>query len=742
MTEHISHEDYDLDMELDLDSYAEFDYYTFVSKFSDVNIKPRDTKRETQSQTTQPPLKLPVAPKKQRTPLRPLPHEVLGAIFSHLPQATLRNCASLVCRDWARVCQVVVRRVGVWKTMGEDGHQELLSQMPKINTLDCWILQDPELLPEYWKSIDPRSTLKMWNKFIRAITKPLPSRALKKGTDCLLHHIKEIVIHGNYISYKRVIDPLLPHLQYLQILRLDFQQDNSSIELFPVLDHCLNLKELTVKGPKNRFLIIHADSDDHELTCADVPEPPPKEELGISDHQSIKVYPQRYSILCIVFHEVVISQRTLERIIVTSPLLRTLKATEMKKYRPVPSQPGMLRPVHLDRGRITRLVRECCPRMEWLALLQSLEPKQVWNTTVRPVTEGYNSQALPPVLYEWFIAKETHYISVSMEALSSFTPRYCMRACSILHHITILEITDTLVQQEVTLVGELLSLTPCLEHFRALGARFHITEFHPRQWVHSYKTNRERRIEARESGQKDLLPAHQASRCNVMEYTQRARGGKMAMNWTSYWNCFNLRSLDLGIYGDVPDISLLFRYLWLHCPLLRHLRIRCKSLQVGQLIEYPEPGNYEDTASMNSNNPAVVGASPKRFPNHLKDLRGLELLETVKIYTESIQGIVAGTDFEFLRRPLDMRSQDQRRCEHRAAKRPSKLAKELVGTIYEDYEGDDDIAVTLPFLTSIVFVYRSSPMKDFYGDVMEALVEIRPGVEFRFIEQFTTDGSL
>ncbi|KAG0357644.1 hypothetical protein BG005_003291 [Podila minutissima] len=742
MAEHISHEDYDSDMELDLDLYADFDYDAFVSKFSDVDIKPRYTKSEPQSRSNQPSPNPPAAPKKQRTPLRPLPDEVLSAIFSHLPQATLRTCASLVCRDWARVCHFVVRRVGVWKTMGEDGHQELLSQMPKINTLICWILQDPELPPEYWKSIDPNSTLKMWNKFVRAITKPLPSKALMKGTDCLVHHIKEIVIHGDYISYKRVISPLLPHLQYLRNLRLDFQRDNSSMDLFPILDRCLNLKELTVKGAINRFLIIRADSDDQELTCADVPEPPPKEELEsyIHANQPTTTYSQQYGILCIVFHEVVISQRTLEHILVTCPLLRTLKVTEMKKYRPVPSQPGLLRPVHLDRGRITRLVREYCPRMEWLALLQSLDPNQVWNTTDRPIKESYNSQPLPPAAYEWFIAKETCHLSVSMEAIR--TRYFCKRVCSILDHITVLEITDALVHQEAGVVGQLLCLTPCLEHFRATRARLYVTDLRFKHWLPSYKTNRERRIEAKERGWKDLSPVLQASRRSIMDHVQSAREGKMARNWSHYWQCLNLQSLDLSIYGETPDISRLFTYLWLHCPVLRNLCIRCESVQMGQLIEYPEPGSHGDTASTKSNDLAAAGTSPKRFPNHLRDLRGLELLETVKIYTESIQGIVAGADFEFLRRPLDMRSQDQRQCEQRAVKLPPKVNKEVIGTIYEDDEGDDDIAVVLPFLTSIVFVYRSSPMKDDYRDVVDALEEIRPGVEFRFMEQFTSDGSL
>lgn len=48
----------------------------------------------------------------------------------------------------------------------------------------------------------------------------------------------------------------------------------------------------------------------------------------------------------------------------------------------------------------------------------------------------------------------------------------------------------------------------------------------------------------------------------------------------------------------------------------------------------------------------------------------------------------------------------------------------------------------LPLLTSMVFVYCSYPIKNDYRDVVEALEEIRPGVEFRFIELFTADGPL
>ncbi|KAG0332492.1 hypothetical protein BG000_009972, partial [Podila horticola] len=61
MAQHVSHElDSDMEYELDLDSYADFDYDAFVSKFSEVDAKPRNTKRDTQSHTTQPaPTKFP-----------------------------------------------------------------------------------------------------------------------------------------------------------------------------------------------------------------------------------------------------------------------------------------------------------------------------------------------------------------------------------------------------------------------------------------------------------------------------------------------------------------------------------------------------------------------------------------------------------------------------------------------------------------------------------------------------------
>jgi len=101
----------------------------------------------------------------------------------------------------------------------------------------------------------------------------------------------------------------------------------------------------------------------------------------------------------------------------------------------------------------------------------------------------------------------------------------------------------------------------------------------------------------------------------------------------------------------------------------------------------------------------MVAAPPKRIPDRLKELCALRNLEMVKIYTETIPGIVAGSDFEYLRLPLDRQR-------------------------------------GLPYLASMVFVYRASPMKNDYRDVLKALEEFRPGVEFRFIEQCTTDGAL
>ncbi|KAF9026674.1 hypothetical protein BGZ52_006272 [Haplosporangium bisporale] len=86
-------------------------------------------------------------------------------------------------------------------------------------------------------------------------------------------------------------------------------------------------------------------------------------------------------------------------------------------------------------------------------------------------------------------------------------------------------------------------------------------------------------------------------------------------------------------------------------------------------------------------------------------MRALEILDMVKIYTNTIPSIVAGSGFEYLRQSLD-RQQD------------------------------------LPYLASLVFVYRASPMKNDYHDVVKALEEFRPGVKFRFIKRCTTDEAL
>lgn len=685
-----------MEHEIDLDHYDEYDAVV------EGRTKKHRTLHITQNASS-------LFPKKRRSPWQPLPEEILSAIFSHLSQTSLKR-VSVVCRDWARISWAMVRRVGVWKTMDENGHQELLDRMPKINTLACWFLKDPELSSIHWEWIDPNITLSMWKRFIRASTK-----SSEEGP--LLHHIKELVIHGDYISYKGVIAPLLPHLKYLQTLRLDFQKDHSNINLFPILDHCSSLKELTIKGAVNKYLIIRADSNDQDLTCAEIPEPLPKEELTwFYNNQPTPTYPQRYGVLRIDFHEVVISQRTLERIVVTCELLDTLKITEMTKYRTVPSQPGLLLPVHLDRGRIARLVRELCPRMKWLALLQKFEPDQVWNTTDRPANQGYDSQP-PSRLYEWFVGKR-RYLSASLEALDRQLIRD-YRVQSVLKFLTTLEITDTFARQEVHL-GLLLSYTPCLEHFRASRAQVRImtrieyyrtageersycANISPKVWASEYKTNRERRLEARERGLLDLGPPHQASPYAVKRHIQKAREGKVRVGG-NHWQCYNLRSLDVGLV-HASDTSRLFTYLWQHCPLLRHICIRCE---------------------------LHCSKDMPRFP--LKDLRGLEQLETVMIYIHDIRGVVTGSEFEFLRRPIDGK---QSRC-----KRTRPPATSTRRTIYEDDSGDDDTTVALPCLMSMVFVYRSPFLKAEYRRLVETLEEMRPEVEFRFIEQCTIDGAL
>ncbi|KAF9383873.1 hypothetical protein CPB97_006153 [Podila verticillata] len=693
-----------MEYDIDLDHFDEYDAF----------VEGRKTKRQTTRPTTYTTQPSNLQLKKRRSPWQPLPEEIITAIFSLTSQRTLK-CVSLVCRDWSRISRSMIRRVGVWKTMDENGHHQLLNQMPKINTLVCWFLKDPELPPAHWDWIDPNSTLSMWKRFLRASTKPS-----EEGP--LLNHIKELVIHGDYISYKGVIAPLLPHLQYLQTLRLDFQKDHSTIDLFPILDHCSNLKELTIKGAVNKHLIIRVDSNDHDLTCAKVPEPPPKEELAWFYDQPTPTYPQRYGVLRIDFHEVIISQRTLERILVTCQLLDTLKATEMPKYRTVPSQPGVLLPVYLDRGRITRLAREFCPRMKWLALLQKFEPDQVWSTTDKPAKQGYGSQP-PSRLYEWFVGKR-RYLSASLEALDRQLIRN-YRAQSILRFLTTLEITDTFARQEVHL-GLLLSYTPCLEHFRASRAQFSImtrresymtadgehfyqTYISPKVCASEYKTNRERRMVARERGVLDLGPPHQASPSAIMRHIQKAREGKVRVGGT-HWQCYNLRSLDVGLC-HASDTPRLFTYLWQHCPLLRHLRVRCKSVQMGQ-------SHYHNATPL--------------FP--LRDLRGLAQLETVTIYTDNIHGVSTGSEFEFLRRPINGK---QSRCKKT---RPPPM--DTRRTIYEDDCGDDDTAVVLPCLMSMVFVFRSSIHKTDYRKVVETLEGMRPGVEFRFIERSTIDGAL
>jgi len=78
---------------------------------------------------------------------RPLvfPLEVLDLVCSHLSQATLRHCVSLVCKNWNNVSDRYIRRVGIWTPLAEDSEKQLLQQMQRLDTLECWFGMDPDL---------------------------------------------------------------------------------------------------------------------------------------------------------------------------------------------------------------------------------------------------------------------------------------------------------------------------------------------------------------------------------------------------------------------------------------------------------------------------------------------------------------------------------------------------------------------------------------------------------------------
>ncbi|KAF8933852.1 hypothetical protein BGZ58_006079 [Dissophora ornata] len=653
---------------VDYDDYDE-DYGDIRLAPPALNKPPRVRRRKSKTNNTKPPLFTKIIQPIVDCP-RPLvfPLEVLDLVCSHLSQATLRHCVSLVCKKWNSVSDRYIRRVGVWTPMAEDYEKRLLQQMQRLDTLECWFGMEPDLPNGGMPPPTITKTKLAWDRFIDAILVPLGNQdqdlawdsqqnegGCKQKQDelkrtCLLHNIQHLYLRGQRITFEETIAACYKSFSFLQTLNFDIRLGAMSIPLFDLLDNIPSLCELTVKV--SRYEAVYILSGDEEDAIVDplVPDINPETaHFPVKPKVVVppKAYSDRYRLRVFDVQMVVIKQRVLERIIATCPKLQIFKAMEINTRIWERSMGYFSYPI--DQTRLVNHAKNLCPNLEWYTVFPY--PK---NDEGHPTREPM----------KWH-DPDTKFLSLTC---CNFRPEMpdSLLLQTLFSQITVLEIMSSkTLSFHSTNMNKVLCFMPNLLHLLAPMVQFQTTALFvppapvepvpPRFIYHNKYRKKVQRKEKRKQRQEALLRFQHVARSSP------AADEAASSSRPLVWKCRNLRTLDMRLYfnsdhfprwTEYVDRNRLFRN-------LTSLKIAYSDLKIGQLREFPHViqqriKSLELKAGRSKQGMAKIKVEnelqmPSRFPNELLPLQKLKSLELVYLEVHNIPGMLHPTDLEFLR---------------------------------------------------------------------------------------------
>ncbi|KAF9961982.1 hypothetical protein BGZ65_009928 [Modicella reniformis] len=598
-------------------------------------------------------------------PTKPLtfPLEVLGLVCSHLSQATLRHCVSLVCKDWNTVSDQYISRMGAWTPLTEDYERYLLAHIRRLDTLECWFKMDPYVPHQGSALITLSESQAAWSRFREAILAPLDQaqaqaasrlQQQKEGGDhelkrmCLLHNIEHLSLRGYNMDYKETILSIQPQFRFLKTLKLEIKSGVLDLPLFDLLDSSPKLTELTIRVP-NYELVNILSGDPEDL----IPEPPKVIIDPDTAHFPVKpkVIPpfkeflDRYRLRIFDVDRVMIRQHVIARILTTCRELRTIKVTDIHDQKHFI---GLgYRFIQIDEKRLMEHAKKSCPHLEWFTLYKR------------------NSTDTDMPHLEWMASyfPNTKFLYLNCSGYQWNLP-YSAAALALVPQITVLEVAPAI---STTFFSEnldrILCKMPNLLHLNAFKVQVTTFLYRPPEPDQSgmdqgyyIKNNRDRkhreREEKREQRKKALLRFQRSSNGAS---SASSEAPSTTANSSGIWACRNLRTLsmrfstDLLAWSEYVERNRLFRN-------LTDLKIGCCFLQVGQRIDYPHVAKQHHK-TLEGSKPGfqlkkaeLELVEPKRYTNDLWSLRGLRSLESLYIETTNLNGVLQASDFEFLRK--------------------------------------------------------------------------------------------
>ena len=655
--------------------------------FDDVQVAPRvhikskpRTQRNKAKTTTKP----------EPVCTRPLifPHEILEYVCEHLSQATLRFCASLVNKQWHVICNRFIRRVGVWKPLANDYQDAMLAKLPNLNALQCWAVFDPDVF-----AMDNNIPLSQhsvaWEYFF---SKALQSfkhvdQLPPSAPHCLLHHIRDFSVrfkHSALDAHAAMLS-ILPGLRLLHTLNIQLES-YGTVALFTVLDNCpflVNVKVLAIAY--NTSYAIHGDTAD------EIKVPPPTPLMPATGTSSTPVEPpkapkpvylQRYRLINLTLHGLVIHQSVLERVATTCPDLRVFRVYEANK---AVWKSGMYVSEPLNRSEMMNIITAQCPKIEWIHL-------SLYDTSDR-LSMDLKASHCPS---HTFLALRCSELIWREPSLSS-------RA--ILYDTTVLEIPRcTSAHFSSQALNLILRRTPNLRQLDACGVHFDASQlvWETVPYVPKPKSKRE----AKKLAAKDKRELREARQIAALQ-AAKAAAAETALcpfgeqNIPIHWNCQGLRSLRIRtLHQSVSTDDSLFKYLVRYCPLLEELHLWTKYFRIGQIVKFP---NVKTARSISR---AAKGkkehckeTEPERIANSIVLLNDLIHMQHLSFDVSELKGILQSSDFEFMRK------------------------KEAPGTALD--------ATVWPRLESFHIRCGEIEVQQSLRSITSAVHEIRPAVEFR-----------
>ncbi|KAF9373647.1 hypothetical protein CPC16_001754 [Podila verticillata] len=510
----------------------------------------------------------------------------------------IRTPIQRVCRDWHAVALLYIGQKGLWRFRSQREEDELLNKLRLGRTNTLTIFHEPT--PSLWRQrLDRTPPYDLWwpalNKFWRAITiSPLeqdeksfttatPVMELQSrpiAASSLIQNIGKLVLQGQYTCDSTALLPMLPHLGRIHTLELNPVQC-SRIPLFPILEHCLRLENLTIRSQQMDSLKI----------VWTIENPGPETHLlgwtssRLTFFDAVKVS-TTYGVL--------------SDLIGFCPDLRSLKVQDFYLEFPLPPLFPMRPPKQATiLAQIRPLYRQAaaqCPNLEEFSVVPvswsrlSSEGHNHHSYTNRVYEDNTRHSAHMELIHEFFSHLRQATFTLTMPSPWQPTPALCDYLSRLTHlHVMCSARHSTFNRQALDVI---------LRCARSL-----VTLIVPEAKVCSTKYLYDQEV-AKEF---EALLATKG----ISPGTKRARILYKRLNWEAarkynapihhhhphsrllphsiHWLCRDLQVVDIGVElgvtdSQVRDAEAVFRQLAHCCPIIENLTIRSHSLYIGQQV--------------------------------------------------------------------------------------------------------------------------------------------------------------